>query len=86
MCTIVFRLPVKEGLAGPDEQGAILLTTFGLHFMVREARAHGAQVQPSEPPSLTKAGRSSGLPSLRRSDEIHAISGPSPEALPSFGF
>lgn len=62
----VLRLPLRDGLAGPDEEGAVLLATFGFHFMVREAGAHGAQVQPSEPPFLTKAGRSPGLPSLRR--------------------
>lgn len=46
----------------------------------------GPRCSPLSPPSSPKLAGALAFPAFGGNDEIHARSGPSPEALPSFDF
>jgi hypothetical protein len=84
--TFLLCLSERGGLGGPGEEPAAPPAPPGLVFMVREVRGHGPRYSPLSPPFSPKLAGALAFPAFRGSGEIHAISGPSPEALPSFDF
>lgn len=82
---VVLTLPAAEGLAGPAKEGAVLAMP-GVYFMVKDVGDLGPRCSPLSTPFSPKLAGALAFPAFRGNDEIHAISGPSPEALPSFDF